>query len=44
MKFELGFGSGVLALMVEPRGGAKGAWNKVLHLLQRPWKAAAREK
>ncbi len=36
--------SGVLALMVEPRGGAKGAWNKVLHLLQRPWKAAAREK
>ena len=36
--------SGVLALMVEPRGGAKGAWNKVLHLLQRPWKTAAREK
>ena len=36
--------SGVLALMVEPRGGAKGAWNKVLHALQRPWKAAAREK
>ena len=36
--------SGVLALMVEPRGGAKGAWNKVLHLLQRPWKEAAREK
>ena len=33
--------SGVLALMVEPRGGAKGAWNKVLHLLQRPWKAAS---
>ena len=24
--------------------GAKGAWNKVLHALQRPWKAAAREK
>ena len=36
--------SGILALMVEPRGGAKGAWNKVLHALQRPWKAAAREK
>ena len=36
--------AGVLALMVEPRGGAKGAWNKVLHALQRPWKAAAREK
>lgn len=35
--------SGILALMVEPRGGAKGAWNKVLHALQRPWKAAARE-
>ena len=36
--------SGILALMVEPRGGAKGAWTKVLHALQRPWKAAAREK
>lgn len=36
--------SGILALMEEPRGGAKGAWNKVLHALQRPWKAAAREK
>ena len=36
--------SGVLALMVEPRGGAVGAWNKVLHAMQRPWKAAAREK
>ena len=36
--------SGILALMVEPRCGAKGAWNKVLHALQRPWKAAAREK
>ena len=31
-------------VVVEPRGGAKGAWNKVLHALQRPWKAAAREK
>ena len=36
--------AGVLPLMVEPRGGAKGAWNKVLHGLQRPWKAAAKEK
>ena len=35
--------AGVLPLMVEPRGGAKGAGNKVLHGLQRPWKAAARE-
>ena len=36
--------SGVLALMVEPRGGAVGLWNQVLHALQAPWKAAAREK
>lgn len=36
--------AGVLPLMVEPLGGPKGAWNRVLHLLQRPWKAAAREK
>ena len=36
--------AGVLALMVEPLGGPKGAWNRVLHGLQRPWKAAAREK
>ena len=36
--------AGVLALMVEPLGGPKGAWNHVLHALQRPWKAAAREK
>ena len=27
--------SGVLMLMVEPRGGAVGAWNHVLHALQR---------
>ena len=32
------------ALMVEPLGGPVGAWNHVLHLLQRPWKAMAREK
>ena len=36
--------AGVLPLMVEPLGGPKGAWNRLLHLLQRPWKAAAREK
>ena len=30
--------SGVLALMVEPLGGPVGAWNHVLHLLQRPFK------
>ena len=32
--------SGVLALMVEPRGGARGAWQKVLHALQEPFKRA----
>ena len=36
--------AGVLPLMVEPLGGPQGAWNRILHLLQRPWKAAAREK
>ena len=30
--------SGILALMVEPLGGPVGAWNHVLHLLQRPFK------
>ena len=30
--------SGVLMLMVEPRGGAVGAWNHVLHALQEPFK------
>ena len=30
--------SNVLALMVEPLGGPVGAWNHVLHLLQRPFK------
>ena len=30
--------SGVLALMVEPLGGPVGAWNHVLHVLQRPFK------
>lgn len=29
----------VMALMVEPLGGPVGAWNHVLHLLQRPFKA-----
>lgn len=33
--------SGVLALMVEPLGGPVGAWNHVLHFLQRPFKAIA---
>ena len=36
--------SGVLALMVEPLGGPVGAWNHVLHLLQRPFKAAAKKR
>nr|WP_325303380.1 YqeG family HAD IIIA-type phosphatase [uncultured Dysosmobacter sp.] len=31
---------GVLALMVEPRGGALTPWQKVLHALQAPFKAA----
>lgn len=31
---------GVLALMVEPRGGAITPWQKVLHALQAPFKAA----
>ena len=33
---------GVLALMVEPVGGAVTAWQKVLHALQAPFKAACR--
>ena len=36
--------AGVLPVMVEPLGGPKGAWNKVLHTLQEPWKAASRKK
>jgi hypothetical protein len=36
--------SGVLALMVEPLGGPVGAWNHVLHLLQRPFKVIARRR
>ena len=35
--------SGVLALMVEPLGGPVGAWNHVLHALQVPFKAMAKE-
>lgn len=31
--------AGVTALMVEPLGGPVGTWNRVLHLLQRPFKA-----
>lgn len=36
--------AGVLPVMVEPLGGAVTAWQKVLHGLQRPWKALAWEK
>ena len=36
--------AGVLALMVEPAGGPKGAWNWVLHALQAPFKAVCRRK
>ena len=35
---------GILALMVEPLGGPVGAWNHVLHLLQRPFKAIAKRR
>lgn len=34
--------AGVLALMVEPVGGAVTAWQKVLHALQAPFKAISR--
>lgn len=36
--------SGILALMVEPLGGPVGAWNHVLHALQIPFKALAKER
>ena len=36
--------AGVLALMVEPVGGAVTAWQKVLHALQEPFKAVCRRK
>lgn len=36
--------SGVLALMVEPLGGPVGPWNRVLHLLQRPFKAISKRR
>ena len=36
--------SGVRALMVEPLGGPVGPWNRVLHLLQRPFKKIARRR
>ena len=36
--------SGVLALMVEPLGGPVGAWNHVLHLLQRPFKSISKRR
>ena len=32
--------AGVRAWMVEPLGGPVGLWNRVLHLLQRPFKRA----
>ena len=36
--------TGVLALMVEPLGGAVTPWQKVLHALQAPFKAACRRR
>ncbi|MEI3305676.1 MAG: HAD hydrolase-like protein [Dysosmobacter sp.] len=36
--------AGVLALMVEPVGGAVTAWQKVLHALQAPFKARCRRR
>ena len=36
--------SGVTALMVEPVGGAVTVWQKVLHAMQTPFKAMARER
>ena len=36
--------AGVLALMVEPVGGAVTPWQKVLHALQAPFKACCRAK
>jgi len=36
--------AGVLSLMVEPMGGAAGPWQKVLHTLQAPFKAACRRR
>lgn len=36
--------AGVLALMVEPVGGAVTLWQKVLHAMQAPFKAACRRK
>lgn len=36
--------AGILALTVEPAGGAVTAWQKVLHALQAPFKAACRRR
>ena len=36
--------AGVLALMVEPLGGAATLWQKVLHALQAPFKSACRRR
>ena len=38
------FLAGAASGLVEPLGGPRGAWNKVLHGLQRPWKAASLKK
>lgn len=36
--------AGALALMVEPLGGPVGAWNRVLHALQQPFKQTAKRR
>ena len=36
--------AGVLSLMVEPAGGAVTAWQRVLHAMQAPFKAACRRR
>ena len=36
--------AGVRAWMVEPLGGPVGLWNRVLHLLQRPFRRACPDK
>ena len=33
---------GAVMLMVEPKGGPVGAWNRILHALQEPFKRASR--
>lgn len=36
--------AGILALMVDPAGGARGPWQKILHALQDPFKAVCRRR